>query len=349
MIESWREERRKKEKRELNRRDRGEGRTKVGEGREEPSVAEERRRLGRLVRFGSSLGPLGWCHDSPTPTTSSSSFASANIHRATRFRGMHGQIWLRQPCVTLFQPALFGSAGPHPLMLLAAGVDAVSTSGLLFSPFGQAPEPKSKTLESKSFLDSIRYDAHYVLKTPPWIQITETRVRPIPHHSLDCYSVCALWAERTSISTWTSSGSRKKSREQETERSTIKTRPPSSKNPFRICSSAAGRAGSRRHGQARVRGRRLDESARRGDRKGWMILPPLLLQDTCQPIPFQQSCGQKTLPPTGAGAVGRWARMRGFGHHTFPRAPLSDWLCQHDDSNGSESQQSSMKKIFRCT
>lgn len=203
----------------------------MGEGREEPSVAEERRRLGRLVRFGSSLGPLGWCHDSPTPTTSSSSFASTNIHRATRFRGMHGQIWLRQPCDPVpTSPVRF---------CWSSSFDAASRLsrcsfhlGPPLSPFGQAPEPKSKNLESKSFLDSIRYDAHYVLKTPPWIQITETRVRPIPHHSLDCYSVCALWAERTSISTWTFSGSPKKSREQETERSIIKTRPPPSGNPF---------------------------------------------------------------------------------------------------------------------
>jgi hypothetical protein len=88
-------------------------------------------------------------------------------------------------------------------------------------------------------------------------------------------------------------------------------------------------------------------SPERGHGKGWMIRPLLLLQDTCQPISIQQSCSQKTLPPAGVGAVGRWARMRGFGHHTLPRAPLSDWLCQHDDSDGSESQQSFNEENFQ--
>lgn len=67
--------------------------------------------------------------------------------------------------------------------------------------------------------------------------------------------------------------------------------------------------------------------------------PRLALQDVDQPISAHQSCGQKTLPPAGVGAVGRWAQMRGFGHRTLPWPPLCDWLRQHADSGASESLQ----------
>jgi hypothetical protein len=91
----------------------GQGRTK---GRERQAVGPSGFSL-----LGSSLWvPLGWCHDSPTPTTSSSRLTAANIHLATRLRGMHGQIWLRQPCVTLLDQPCSVLLVLNPLMMLLA-------------------------------------------------------------------------------------------------------------------------------------------------------------------------------------------------------------------------------------
>jgi len=94
---------------------------------------------------------------------------------------------------------------------------------------------------------------------------TQTRIRPIPRHSLDCYSVCALWAEGAAISTWTSSGSprlerRLRSRLRETERSSIHQ---TTTIQSAVQAPAASRPGSCQHGGSRVQGRGSDESALR--------------------------------------------------------------------------------------